>query len=1595
MNSQMQVEQTVYCVQCGMPLSEQAVECFNCQQPQPVPGAVQPSSPLRRHSQQAFNIGVPSPWEVAERNTMGLQFIQIDRPDARAEGIAGRIQQALSTSPASLQIFLFPLPFGTDVNMLNQIYTNMLSQKMAQRGGGMAGSMQLMAQPTQQQSIAFGDHPGLVLDFEQSFFGFGKTIERRFLTLTQLPQGVLGSVMVTQAPAKEFARWEEDLWRIASSFRFGPSQEAKSDGDTVNHLPPLRVPDVDSALGWAWLVDLGQGNLATAREAAREALSRQRSADTLFARAVVHQLQGNFKAAFPLFEDAFNATLDPGRQFIIAAIARLAERQQADILPDGFSLALPEAVQRFGEWATVTEWEQRWKAINEQLTAPYAKLSGKFIHDGVADMPALRSLTAGEAKGIPVVDLLPQLQQYLEQLGLEAGQRSTLLVELSTLISQLELQSLAGPIQATLEEFDRRIDYCQQTSTFLAAAQFAILQGDLLVSPTPLGHPNLLGYRLSDSDTQVTISADRTRFDRSAIDVAGAHSAYQIAWQNFDKAGAPRGKAMVRLRLAYLNAVEAINHQDRAKWTAAARDYQEAKHHFTLLGDQVNSWAAAFGEIWGRLHLGEPKNQLIAEVTTLAEDLKEKDALAWGLSWGLVLAYAGREALALWGDVELALRAADLAETVFGVFDTLRRQAQTCGDRADALQRLESVEESLVEVETALDLLKQAIDHSEIEALSGSAIGIQMTGNLMEIYGGQFDADGIKRTQDWTKTFKTFLKGIDNVTVEEVEEAQKLIQMVPGLMAHLPTMTAEEFQAKVEKINSAKLKINIFSLHKAANMIEEQAVLYRSISLGLNKMKIGCEEQAASDFQTALEIANSCRNRDLQRGIIFTAWRKPGKAIAALQQYLEAGLPQITDTLQPTLTAVATADNPALAAEETDLHQIRAHLPVVELFIKNKAWPEAREQLTVIERVSGPLKPLDPVPTLAAIRDYFYYGVVAAGHREYYAALGYLHKAVNGLEARRRALRQESLRRNFGGQYTTLQVYAEYARLLAETGQWPEAFAIADLIRARVLAESLAGARTVQQELGSNEVYRRYMEQRAIVERLTNQLNVMRQTDSPNLTGANKLRKDLESAITSLDRCEAELHHACPRWRELSAPQTEPVSLSEVAEKLPSRTLLLAYLFYGDSLLAWAVTNEGLVGQSTADVFHDEDFNASIFASQIETWREQVSGESEDVDLSTALAQVLLEPFDSLIAQAKHLLIVPYAQLNMLPFQALPWRDQPLGWQKSVSYLPAASMLQHFRPSDPTASGALVVGDPERMARLDMDKGKLVPLLPLPSARIAARLVADQYNVQPLIGTAATERAVRAAIERGPRIIHLATHGYFVPGSPLASGIALALDKTLSDEALLKLLKADQWQGSLSVDELMGLDIKADVVVLSACDTGRGKLQGSELVGLARGLLYAGAKAVVVSLWPVDDIAATIFMQLLHHIKLSTGKPFAQVLWQAEHQLRQITAPKLRKFCAVAINNAGTNLLERAEFLRYLSEEMAAYKDFSQAADYCEQAVDTFNTAGYQQQAEALRSKLKTFKLQARSQKDYDPNHFLFNSSRHWAAFSIIGDWQI
>ena len=152
------------------------------------------------------------------------------------------------------------------------------------------------------------------------------------------------------------------------------------------------------------------------------------------------------------------------------------------------------------------------------------------------------------------------------------------------------------------------------------------------------------------------------------------------------------------------------------------------------------------------------------------------------------------------------------------------------------------------------------------------------------------------------------------------------------------------------------------------------------------------------------------------------------------------------------------------------------------------------------------------------------------------------------------------------------------------------------------------------------------------------------------------------------------------------------------------------------------------------------------------------------------------------------------------------------------------------------------------------------------------------------MGFEATRAKAMSAELSQYRIVHFATHGLLNGEHPELSGIVLSL----VDQA------GRPQNGFLRLHDIYNLDLPAELVVLSACDTGLGKdVKGEGLVGLARGFMYAGAARVVASLWKVDDEASADLMTQFYRRMLENGKPPAAALREA-----QITIWKQKRWMA-------------------------------------------------------------------------------------------------
>jgi tetratricopeptide (TPR) repeat protein len=219
----------------------------------------------------------------------------------------------------------------------------------------------------------------------------------------------------------------------------------------------------------------------------------------------------------------------------------------------------------------------------------------------------------------------------------------------------------------------------------------------------------------------------------------------------------------------------------------------------------------------------------------------------------------------------------------------------------------------------------------------------------------------------------------------------------------------------------------------------------------------------------------------------------------------------------------------------------------------------------------------------------------------------------------------------------------------------------------------------------------------------------------------------------------------------------------------------------------------------------------------------------------------------------EHLVIAPYGILHQLPFHALYDGDRCLADEFTLSYAPSGGVLAAClrRPVSEARDNVVFGIADERSPAIEAEARSVASLLP---------------DAQLFLGEAATEQRLLLAAPH-TRVLHIATHGFFRRDNPLFSAIRLS-------------------DGFLTLFDLYRLDLRADLVTLSGCSTGLSTVAGGdELLGLTRGLLHAGARSVLLSLWDVQDESTAEYMTAFYR-RMSEGQPAGAAARDALRSLR-------------------------------------------------------------------------------------------------------------
>ena len=292
---------------------------------------------------------------------------------------------------------------------------------------------------------------------------------------------------------------------------------------------------------------------------------------------------------------------------------------------------------------------------------------------------------------------------------------------------------------------------------------------------------------------------------------------------------------------------------------------------------------------------------------------------------------------------------------------------------------------------------------------------------------------------------------------------------------------------------------------------------------------------------------------------------------------------------------------------------------------------------------------------------------------------------------------------------------------------------------------------------------------------------------------------------------------------------------------------------------------------------------------------------------AAALYETLLRPLETALGDASRLLVSPDGVLAYLPFEALvrAAKDGPGSraiehWR--IAYVPSGTVYAALRDDarkQPRGVDFLGLGDPlpaiapaarpdpsssPPLAMRESDLLGLSSLPPLPEsaeeiAAIAALFPAEHRRT--LLREAMTRSALESAFASGPRLaaFQFAGHGYLDTERPYLSGLVLSNGEMLS------------------LDQVYRLHVNADLAVLSACQTGKGKfLRGEGVMGLAQGFFYAGCPRVVVTDWRVSDASSRVLMTRFYEKMRRDGLAPAEALRAAKLDVLHAGGPSAHPF---------------------------------------------------------------------------------------------------
>lgn len=443
-------------------------------------------------------------------------------------------------------------------------------------------------------------------------------------------------------------------------------------------------------------------------------------------------------------------------------------------------------------------------------------------------------------------------------------------------------------------------------------------------------------------------------------------------------------------------------------------------------------------------------------------------------------------------------------------------------------------------------------------------------------------------------------------------------------------------------------------------------------------------------------------------------------------------------------------------------------------------------------------------------------------------ALEAYQKAMAVVDTLRAAIKVEEFQNGF---LTDKQdVYKELILLLLNMGKVKDSFQYAERAKSRSFIDLLGNQKINLKSAVSRDLYESLNRQKQAILKIEDSLAAARNSDQKE-----KAKEMANELVKVRNQYQDLLINVKEQSPEISSFVTvEAITLEALQALLEDSVALVEYLVTENELIAWVVTKEKI--EVARVPLTEKQLNGFVA-----DYRERIQKLAPVEEQAQRLYSLLIKPVEPYIEKKRILGIVPQGHLHYISFSSLKNKHNFLIEKHPLFYSPSASVMQFTFKAPTKRSGkvrVLALGNPD-LGDLNYD---------LPLAEMEANAIKWNFpQVDVLTRENATESWLQEHIS-DYQIIHIASHGEFDPVNPLFSS--------------LKLTRSETADGNFEVNEVFGLEINAEIVTLSACQTGLGDIVGGdELVGLNRAFIYAGTQSILSSLWRVSDISTAVLIK--------------------------------------------------------------------------------------------------------------------------------------